>query len=179
VTFLISHKGVLSIKRAVVDGKGASPPPQQPPLPLTTVLTLSTTLSFVIPTRISCHTASDTAACAPFSQGKAHEVRQRHQFQQEIRGSEADLSRRAVEGSAVPRTYFRGSAARDFRANFHRALFVPGVQRAMVCGSGSHYKEVVTAGSDRGPSLRIVQGLFCIRGEHVSIAGDKVGPQSF
>jgi hypothetical protein len=28
VTFLISHKNVLSIKRVVVDGKGASPPPQ-------------------------------------------------------------------------------------------------------------------------------------------------------
>jgi hypothetical protein len=36
---------------------------------------------------------------------------------------------RAVEGSAVPRTYFQGSAARDFRANFHGALFVPGVQK--------------------------------------------------
>jgi hypothetical protein len=51
----------------------------------------------VIPTRISCHIALDTVACAPFSDGKAHEVRQRHQVPQEIRGSEA-------EGSAVPRT---------------------------------------------------------------------------
>jgi hypothetical protein len=54
-------------------------------------------LSFVIPTRISCHVALDKIACAPFSQGKAHEVRPRHQVPQEIRGSEA-------EGSAVPRT---------------------------------------------------------------------------
>jgi hypothetical protein len=58
-------------------------------------------LLFVIPTRISCHAALDTVAYAPFSEGKAHEARQRHQYQQEIRGSEADLSRRAVEGSAV------------------------------------------------------------------------------
>src|SRR5450631_1351822 len=43
------------------------------------------------------HAALDTVACAPFSEGKAHEVRQRHPSQQEIRGSEA-------EGSAVPRT---------------------------------------------------------------------------
>ena len=49
---------------------------------------------FVIPTRISCHVALDAVACAPFSEGKAHEVRQRHQVPQEIRGSEA-------EGSAV------------------------------------------------------------------------------
>src|SRR6267154_5350214 len=47
------------------------------------------------PTRIPCHAALDAVACAPFSQGKAHEVRQRHQSQQEIRGSEADLSRPA------------------------------------------------------------------------------------
>ncbi len=46
-------------------------------------------------TRISCHAAQDTAACAPFRQRKAHEVRQSHQVQQEIRGS-------AVEGPAVP-----------------------------------------------------------------------------
>jgi hypothetical protein len=52
----------------------------------------------VIRTRISCHIALDTVACAPFSDGKAHEVRQRHQVPQEIRGSEA-------EGSAVPRTF--------------------------------------------------------------------------
>jgi hypothetical protein len=50
---------------------------------------------FVIPTRISCHVALDGVACAPFFEGKAHEVRQRHQVPQEIRGSEA-------EGSAVP-----------------------------------------------------------------------------
>ena len=37
-------------------------------------------------TRISCHTALDMAACAPFCKGKAHEVHQRHQGQQEIRG---------------------------------------------------------------------------------------------
>jgi hypothetical protein len=54
----------------------------------------SATLPFVIPTRISCHAALDKAACAPFCKGKAHEVYQRHQFLQEIRGSEA-------EGSAV------------------------------------------------------------------------------
>jgi hypothetical protein len=46
-------------------------------------------------TRISCHAALDKAACAPFCKGKAHEVRQRHQVPQEIRGSE-------VEGPAVP-----------------------------------------------------------------------------
>ena len=45
-------------------------------------------------TRISCHAAPDRAARAPFSKGKAHEVHQRHQVRQEIRGS-------AVERSAV------------------------------------------------------------------------------
>ena len=48
-------------------------------------------------TRISCHAALDKAAYAPFCKGKAHEVHQRHQVPQEIRGSE-------VEGSAVLRT---------------------------------------------------------------------------
>jgi hypothetical protein len=48
-------------------------------------------------TRISCHAALDKAACAPFCKGKAHEVHQRHQVPQEIRGS-------VVEGSAVQRT---------------------------------------------------------------------------
>src|ERR1700684_2233841 len=48
-------------------------------------------------TRISCHAALDKAACAPFCKGKAHEVHQRHQVPQEIRGS-------GVEGSAVQRT---------------------------------------------------------------------------
>jgi hypothetical protein len=57
----------------------------------------SVALSFVIPTRISCHAALDKATCAPFCKGKAHEVGQHHQVPQEIRGSEA-------EGSAVPRT---------------------------------------------------------------------------
>ena len=45
-------------------------------------------------TRISCHAALDKAACAPFCKGKAHEVHQRHQVPQEIRGS-------VVEGPAV------------------------------------------------------------------------------
>src|SRR6202050_820154 len=45
-------------------------------------------------TRISCHAALDKAACAPFCNGKAHEVHQRHQVPQEIRGS-------VVEGPAV------------------------------------------------------------------------------
>jgi hypothetical protein len=45
-------------------------------------------------TRISCHAALDRSACAPFCKGKAHEVHQRHQGQQEIRGS-------VVEGPAV------------------------------------------------------------------------------
>ncbi len=67
------------------------------PLSRYLVLTGSATLPFVIPTRISCHPALDKAACAPFCKGKAHEVYQRHQLLQEIRGSEA-------EGSAVPRT---------------------------------------------------------------------------
>jgi hypothetical protein len=44
--------------------------------------------------RISCHAAPEKAACAPFCKGKAHEVRQRHQPPQEIRGS-------VVEGPAV------------------------------------------------------------------------------
>src|ERR1700720_278794 len=48
-------------------------------------------------TRISCHAALDKTTCAPFCKGKAHEVHQRHQVSQEIRGGE-------VEGSAVPRT---------------------------------------------------------------------------
>ena len=45
-------------------------------------------------TRISCHDALDKSACAPFCKGKAHEVHQRHQVPQEIRGS-------VVEGPAV------------------------------------------------------------------------------
>ena len=45
-------------------------------------------------TRISCHAALDEAACAPFFQGKAHDVCQRHQQLQETRGS-------AAEGPAV------------------------------------------------------------------------------
>jgi hypothetical protein len=45
-------------------------------------------------TRISCHAALDGSACAPFRKGKAHEVHQRHQVPQEIRGS-------GVEGPAV------------------------------------------------------------------------------
>ncbi len=48
-------------------------------------------------TRISCHAALDKTSCAPFCKGKAHEVRQRHQAPQEMRGS-------GVEGSAVQRT---------------------------------------------------------------------------
>jgi len=38
-------------------------------------------------TRISCHAALDTAACAVFRRKKPHEVRQRQQDQQEIWGS--------------------------------------------------------------------------------------------
>src|ERR1700721_2339294 len=57
----------------------------------------SAPVPFVIPTRISCHALLDKAACAPFCQGKAHEVRQRHQLPQEIRGSKA-------EGFAAQRT---------------------------------------------------------------------------
>jgi GNAT superfamily N-acetyltransferase len=45
-------------------------------------------------TRISCHASLEKAACAPFCKGKAHEVHQRHQVPQEIRGS-------VVEGPAV------------------------------------------------------------------------------
>jgi hypothetical protein len=63
--------------------------------------------SFVIPSRISSHAELATIACAPFSYGKAHEVRQRHQVQQEIRGSFArdDKKGRVVEG--------RGPLSRD------------------------------------------------------------------
>jgi hypothetical protein len=64
------------------------------PLPLYPIFPEGATLSFVIPTRISCHAALDKATCAPFCKRKAHEVHQRHQVPQEIRGSEA-------EGSAV------------------------------------------------------------------------------
>jgi hypothetical protein len=45
-------------------------------------------------TRISCHAALDKTACAPFLKRKAHDVCQRNQHPQEIRGS-------AVERSAV------------------------------------------------------------------------------
>ena len=51
-------------------------------------------------TRISCHAAPDMAACAPFCKGKAHEVYQRHQGPQEIRGSVAEGS--AMRLSALP-----------------------------------------------------------------------------
>jgi hypothetical protein len=54
-------------------------------------------------TRISCHAALDKAACAPFCKGKAHEVHQRHQVPQEIRGS-------VVEGSAVRPSNFPNSS---------------------------------------------------------------------
>jgi hypothetical protein len=53
-------------------------------------------------TRISCHAALDKAACAPFCKGKAHEVHQRHQVPQEIRGS-------VVEGPAVSPAFKRVS----------------------------------------------------------------------
>jgi hypothetical protein len=43
-------------------------------------------------TRISCHAALDTAACAVFRRRKPHEVRQRQQDQQEIRGSRGTCS---------------------------------------------------------------------------------------
>jgi hypothetical protein len=52
-------------------------------------------------TRISCHATLDEAACAPFFQGKAHDVRQRHQLLQETRGS-------AAEGPAVLSNIFPG-----------------------------------------------------------------------
>src|SRR5450631_4087787 len=42
-------------------------------------------------TRISCHAALDKTACAPFLR-KAHDVCQRHQHPQEIRGSAAERS---------------------------------------------------------------------------------------
>jgi hypothetical protein len=51
-------------------------------------------------TRIYCHAALDRSACAPFCKGKAHEVHQRHQGQQEIRGSGAEGS--AVRPSGFP-----------------------------------------------------------------------------
>src|SRR5258707_14528269 len=72
---------------------------------------------FVIPTRISCHVALDRVACAPFFEGKAHEVRQRHQVPQEIRGSEA-------EGSAVPRTT-TGNADYDPQREFSSSAMNP------------------------------------------------------
>src|ERR1700733_14404150 len=53
-------------------------------------------------TRISCHASLDKAAYAPFCKGKAHEVHQRHQVPQEIRGS-------GVEGSAVRPSGFPNS----------------------------------------------------------------------
>jgi hypothetical protein len=73
---------------------------------------------FVIPTRISCHVALDAVACAPFSEGKAHEVRQRHQVPQEIRGSEA-------EGSAV-----RLSVAPNLNAGLQSLRHASGIQPA-------------------------------------------------
>jgi hypothetical protein len=51
-------------------------------------------------TRISCNAALDATACAPFCKGKAHELHQRHQAPQEIRGSGAEGS--AVRPSAFP-----------------------------------------------------------------------------
>src|SRR5580658_9178776 len=62
-------------------------------------------------TQISCHAALDRAACAPFCKGKAHEVHQRHQVPQEVRGSE-------VEGSAVQRTRL----GNDFHAGVYPHL---------------------------------------------------------
>ena len=54
-------------------------------------------------TRTSCHAALDTAACAVFRRRKPHEVSQRQQDQQEIRGSRGICSapRMAPKGSAV------------------------------------------------------------------------------
>jgi hypothetical protein len=51
-------------------------------------------------TRISCHAALGKAACAPSCKGKAHEVHQRHQVRQEIRGSVVERS--AVRLSGFP-----------------------------------------------------------------------------
>jgi hypothetical protein len=54
-------------------------------------------------TRISCHAARDKATYAPFSQGKAQEIRQRHQDPPEIREG-------AAEGPAFLLNIFRGLA---------------------------------------------------------------------
>jgi hypothetical protein len=70
-------------------------------------------------TRISCHAAMDMPACAPFCKGEAHEINQRHQVPQEIRGS-------AVEGSAVPQTS-PGNVFRQYRSEeaFRQSIPLP------------------------------------------------------
>src|ERR1700728_2584966 len=69
-------------------------------------------------TRISCHAAVDMAACAPFCKGKAHEMHQRHQLPQEIRGS-------AVEGPAIPPTVFTNLKANSCSPQPHAPAPAP------------------------------------------------------
>src|SRR5258707_10155777 len=66
---------------------------------------------FVIPTRISCHVALDAVACAPLSEGKAHEIRQRHQVPQEIRGSVAEGSAVSLQAYSQPLLRARRAAS--------------------------------------------------------------------
>ena len=51
-------------------------------------------------TRISCYAALPSSHVCGFQQGKPHEVRQRHQPQQEIRGSVAEGSAVSLSGTA-------------------------------------------------------------------------------
>jgi hypothetical protein len=73
-------------------------------------------------TRISCHAALDKSACAPFYKGKAHEVRQRHQVPQEIRGSVVEGPAVALQGRSrtVHRGLVAGLGAQAFQAEERR-----------------------------------------------------------
>jgi hypothetical protein len=80
-------------------------------------------------TRMSCHAALDKTACAPFCKGKAHEVHQRHQVPQEIRGSVAEGS--AVRPSGFPNSgpkvdsFHEDSKASTLSAPFGTTKVVP------------------------------------------------------
>ena len=76
-------------------------------------------------TRISCHAAPDTVACAPFSKEEAHEVRQRHEVLQEIRGSRgicssADLSWKCFSTALSLQLLSRPALATATYATFRR-----------------------------------------------------------
>jgi hypothetical protein len=104
-------------------------------------------------TRISCHAALETTACAAFSKEKPHEVRQRHQYQQEIRGSGA-------EGPAVPRTLrghgFSTARSGDLRFFSPLALYFSFADRLVPASRPLSFQGLSTASR-----MVALAGQFC------------------